>query len=401
VLIKRIAVVAAAVACAAALAACGSSGSSGGGSGDSGGAKGPVHVELISMKIPGLDLLDEYAQGAQAATKAINAAGGFGGRKVVLGTCNSMEQPAQATECAHSTLASKPVAMWGCENSWGTTGLEIYAAEGIPSFNCLNSKQDFTNPSSFGIFPGGTAEYSSGARYICTLPNVKKVVWISQNNPEQMQDVPPALTKIYKGCGKQISFVWFPFTAVDVSPYVQKVMQSKPDFVMVNVSGAAFDALAKGFQQDNYPTSKIWSSSVAMDYDNVMKPAGSAMNGMLMTSEMANWDDTSDPAIAAYLKATKGQPNPLAFEKVWGWIQMYWFYTVAKKIGFDKFDATSLTHFMRTQNGVPIPGSRTLINPGPASGAAVKQPYSQVVRYVNGKFQLVTQGTDHGWVNGY
>jgi ABC-type branched-subunit amino acid transport system substrate-binding protein len=401
---KRFAGVAVALLVALGLAACGSGKSSsttaGGGSGAKS-SKSSVVLYLVSAKTAGLDLLDHYSAGAQAAVQKINASGGFGGRHVVLQTCNSALQPAQAVVCAHKVVAAHAVAMWGCEPAWSASGLSVLQAAGIPSFNCPNTKADYTNPTSFSIFPGGTPEYSAAAKYICTLPGVKTVYWIAQANPEQQADVPPALTEIYNGCGKKISFEWFPFTAVDVSPYVAKIVQAHPDFVMMNVSGAASVSVVKNFGQQGVPASHIWSSTVGLDTGQVLKPAGSVMNGMLFTDELASWGQTSDPSVTSYVNATRGQSDPLAFESMWGWDQIYWFDTVAQHVGFANFNASTLIHFMKTANGVTIPGSRLLVNPGPAAAPAIKQPYSEVLRYNDGKLTVVTQGTHDGWVNGF
>jgi hypothetical protein len=121
----------------------------------------------------------------------------------------------------------------------------------------------------------------------------------------------------------------------------------------------------------------------------------------LFTAELDTWQQTSDPTIAQYVQATKGLSDPLNFESLWGWIQIHWFYTVAQRVGFSNFNASTLLHFMQTQSGVPIPGSRMLVNPGPSSAPQVKQPYSLILRYNNSKFTVVTQGTDNGWISGF
>jgi ABC-type branched-subunit amino acid transport system substrate-binding protein len=362
----------------------------------------PLIFYLVSAKIPGLDLLDPYNQGGQLAVQKINAAGGFGGHPIVLKTCNSMLQPANAITCAHDIVQDHATAMWGCEPSWSASGaLTILQKAGIPSFNCPNTVEDFHNPTAFSIFPGGTAEYSSGAKFICTLPNVKSVYWIAQANPEQEHDIPIALTKIFSGCGKTIKFEWFPFTAVDVTPYAAKVTQSKPDFIMQNVTGAAGVSLLKAYQTQGYPASQIWSSSDAADTQNFLTPAGSAANGILMTSEMKLWTQTDDPTVAAYVAASTNIPNPKAFEPMWGWIQMYWFDTAAQKIGFSSFNSSALIHYMSTASDVNIGGSRSLQNPGPAPAPQLKQPYAQLVRYNAGQFIVQTSGTQDGWINGF
>jgi ABC-type branched-subunit amino acid transport system substrate-binding protein len=400
--IRRAVGLAAVIGCCLCVAACGSSGGSGGGGSGSGGSggKGPVVISLVSAKIPGLDFLDPYDSGAQAAAKLINSQGGFGGRKLEIDPCNSMFSPAVATTCAHQALEQHPTAMVGCEPAWGASGLTILGAEGIPSFNCLNGGVDFTSPYSVNVLAGGTGEYTAGAKYICTLPNVKTVAWIAQENAEQQQAVPPALTKIFKQCGKTITFEWFPQQAVDPSPYVVKIVRSHPDFVMMNDGGGILVSLLKDFQQQGYPTTQIYSSSAGLNYEQILKPAGTAADGVYFTDETDNWDDPS-PDVAAYLKAMRGRSNPKNFAPMQIYADIMWIYTAAKKIGFANFTPKTLLHYTQTANGVHIPLSRTLVNPGPKGFPAVKQPYSQVLQWRDGQLTLITKGTDNGWLSGY
>jgi len=409
--VNRVAALAATLICASALAACGSSSSStssaGSGSGGStttatnsaSDSKSPVVIDLVSIKLPGLDFLDTYNEGAVAAANVINGQGGFGGRHLVIQQCNSMLEPSVATTCAHKALSSNPVAMVGCEPAWGATGLPILGSKGIPSFNCLNGGPDYTSPYSVNVLAGGTGEYTAGARYICTLPGVKTVEWIAQNNAEQEQAVPPALTSIFKSCGKTVSFEWFPQTSVDPAPYIVKVVQNHPDFVMINDGGAILVSMLKDFQQQGYPAAHIYSSSAGLNYDQILKPAGTAANGVYFTDETDSWDDPG-PDVAAYNKAMAGQANPHNFAPMQVYADIMWIYTAAKNIGFDKFTPQSLLHYTQTANGIHIPLSRTLVNPGPKGFGAVKQPYAEVLQWNNGKLTVVTKGTNNGWLEG-
>lgn len=402
--LRRVGLALTVLACAAGLAACGSSSSSssgsGGGTNSASASKSPVVIDLVSMKLPGLDFLDTYNAGAVAAAKVINSQGGFGGRQLVIKQCNSMLQPSVATTCAHKALSDNPVAMVGCEPAWSASGLPILGAKGIPSFNCLNGGADFTDPNSVNVLAGGTGEYTAGARFICTLPNVKTVAWIAQNNTEQQKDVPPALTSIFKSCGKTVSFEWFPQTSVDPSPYVVKVVQKHPDFVMINDGGAILVSMLKDFQQQGFPATHIYSSSAGLNYDQILRPAGNAANGVYFTDETRSWDDAS-PDVAAYNKAMAGQSNPRNFAPMQIYADIMWIYTAAKNIGFSKFTPQALLHYTQTANGVHIPLSRTLTNPAPKGFSAVKQPYAQVLQWNNGKLTVVTKGTENGWLKGY
>jgi ABC-type branched-subunit amino acid transport system substrate-binding protein len=301
--------------------------------------------------------------------------------------------------CARRSLARKPIAMIGCEPFWSTSGLLLYGKAKVPSFNCQNQPVDFTNPWSFGVLPGGTVEYAAFANYLCTRKDIKTVGFLSDDAPQLHSGVPPVLDKIFGACGKKASYTWMPIDAADRTPYVSKVVQTKPDFVMVNKGGPAWLTIMKAFQQQGYPSKQIYSGSAALDYDELLKPAGSTIEGSYFTSPVQSWADTGNADVQAYEKATAETKNPHSFGVESGYVQIMWLYTVAKHLGFDKFTGESLADFMRTQSGVHVPLSRTMLNPGPAGLSQMKQPYAQIQQWRDGAPQIVTEGTEDGWVS--
>ena len=72
-----------------------------------------------------------------------------------------------------------------------------------------------------------------------------------------------------------------------------------------------------------------------------------------------------------------------------------------QEIGFESFDTGSLVEFMNSANGVAVPNSREILNPGPAEYPQVKQPFSQIAQWKDGKLLPVTEGTDEGWVKAF
>jgi branched-chain amino acid transport system substrate-binding protein len=383
-------------------AACGSS-SSKSSVGQTSASKSPVTFALISYKIPGSDSLTELSAGANAAANQINATGGFGGRRVVIATCNSMLQPAAATVCAHKTLAEHPVAMFGCELSWSAAGLAVYAAAGIPSVNCPDTTADFNNPWTFGLNSSAVGQQRGAARYVCTRSDVHKVVALFPNVPQIVISQQLAYQTL-QGCGKQTATpVFYPLTAVDVSPYVTRVAQAKPDFVLLTGIGAQIVLLFKALQQAGIPPSHVIAPDIEFVYSTILKQAGSAMNGAYAENQFDTWGDTTNPDVAAYLTAFKGSSvDPRDPTVAWGYSDVMWFYTAAKAIGFDKFNSASLTTFMRTQTNVHIPLSRSLINPGPKGFPQERQPYIQISQWKNGRMVVVPTGPNKdGWVYGY
>ncbi len=363
-------------------------------------AKPPVHFELITFQIPGSDLLTEFKAGADAAAKIINAKGGFGGRKVVIDTCNSMLQPSVATTCAHRTLANHPVAMFGCELAWSAAGLAIYAKAGVPSFNCPNTAADFHNPWSFAIVAGQVGDLHAGARYLCGRADVKKVVVFVPDLPSMHALTTPSAGPILQKCGKPVSsYIYYPLTATDLTPYVQQVVNDKPDFVLFSGIGGQVVEVFKAFQQAGFPASKVIGPDTDFVYQTILKQAGNTMNGAYSENVHASWSDASDPDVVTYLKAMKGtgvDPRDPTVE--WGYADVVWFYDAAKLIGFGKFNGRSLAKLMNTKSHVHMPLSRTLLNPGPKDYPQEKQPYVQISQWKNGKLGVVSKGTNKGWV---
>jgi ABC-type branched-subunit amino acid transport system substrate-binding protein len=347
-----------------------------------------------------LDFITDYQAGAQAALNYIDSIGGWGGRKASLIVCNSMLQPAATATCAHQTLAAHVVGEFGCETSWSAGGLQAYAAAGIPSFNCTNTHEDYTNPMSFGLGTGAEGEAGGMGKWLCnTHPDVKSVAYLSPQDPEQETDIPPILNPIMHACGKSVSYTWIPFTQVDMTPIVTKVLSTHPQWVMTVIGQAQMVEVAKSLQQQGFPTDHISLASNALDKKGVLDPAGSALNGAYSTDEWTGWGLGVPDAVTYREWAQKSAPNPLSGNTVQGWMYMMWIYTAAKAIGFNNFSAATLTHWMQTTaNGSHILMSRTYVSPGPTKTPSVHQPYVQILHWKDGTMTLVTQGTTDGWI---
>jgi ABC-type branched-subunit amino acid transport system substrate-binding protein len=361
----------------------------------------PINVALITFKLPALDFITDYQAGANAALAYINSIGGWGGRKANLIVCNSMLAPGPTATCAHSTLAQQPVAEFGCETSWSAAGLLLYAAAGVPSFNCTNTQVDYTHPMSFGLGTGAPGEAGGMAKWICaTQPSVKTLAYLSPADPEQEADIPKTLGPIFKGCGKTVSYTWIPFTAIDMTPLVTKALSTHPQWVMTTIGQAQMVNVAKALQQQGFPSDHLSMSSNALDQKGVIAPAGSALNGTYASDEWTGWGlDVPDANTYREWATKSGAPNPLSGNTAQGWMYMMWIYTGAKAIGFANFDAHTLTHWLNASaNGMHILMSRTYINPGPSKTPSVHQPYVQILRLQDGKMTLVTQGTNAGWI---
>jgi ABC-type branched-subunit amino acid transport system substrate-binding protein len=414
----RLGAVCATVACAVALAACGSSGddnssgsastsggaatssSGGGGSTSTAANKSPINFALVSFKIPAQDFIGRYLEGAEAAAKIINSQGGFGGHPVTITTCNDQLSTAPTLECAHKTLSKHPVAMFGCSVAWDVSGLQLYDRQGVPSFNCASTVQGYKDPLNFGLGSSTWGEMGGMLRWLCAnRPDVKRVGYAEQVDPEDERTVPPILNAIAKPCGIKITYNWVNQTAPDLTPVVSKMLDSDPQFLLTVVSGEQMVTVAKLLQQNNFSTSNLAINSSAASMNDDFKPAGDALKGVWITDEWKGWGIQGDPEVAAYQKALANDPNRDSGNVEQGYMYMMYMYNAAKKIGFDKFNSKTLADFSNSANGFSSPMLHGIVNPGPSWNTQMKNPWIQLLHWDGTKMVPETKGTDDGWIN--
>jgi len=341
--------------------------------------------------------------GAEAAATQINAAGRFGGRKVVIDSCNTQNSPTIASTCAHQLIAKKPVAMVGCDLNWPATGFTLYSKAKIPSIQCITTAQDATNPYSVALDPGGLGQYAAISKWLCTKPEVKVVVNQLLDLPQMRKNYPAVTSGILEGCGKKVYYVYPPLTSADYTPYLNEILSHKPDFVMAfALNGPQAVQIFKGFQQNNFPADQMFTVSSAFAIKTGIGLAGDAAEGVYGVLPTASPDDTTNPDVKAYQEAMKDQPDWMRDPTVQtNYMYVQAIYEAAKKTGFDTFDGAALDQYLNTQTGVHLTLSRELTNPGPKTMPQNKQPYGQLVQWKGGKINVVTEGTDdNGWING-
>ncbi|MFT3865094.1 MAG: ABC transporter substrate-binding protein [Solirubrobacterales bacterium] len=410
--------------CAVVLGACGGGGSSSGGSTAEGGSsseegnsttassqseggqidagKPPVRIPVISIKIPGLDLLTPQAAGAKAAADKINAEGGFGGREVVVEECATQLTPATATVCANQTLAKGNVmAEVGCEVTWSSSGLKIYEKAGVPSMNCVNGTSD---PGNFSGHPGAFGLQAGEAAWLCERPEIKNIVLLGQDLATQKTEEEVSTEPIIKGCGKEIHYVFAPIETTDFTPFVNKVLEYEPDFVISQQSPAPTAQMFKTFQQAGYPADQVSVVESSCALEETLEPAGSAMEGAYCADGFYPYTEESNPEVAAYVEAMQENDVGYSYKSPsppYGYSSVMWIYQGAKEIGFDKVTPEKLGEWMGSVKGKTYPLSNEWVNPGPTISSSVHQPSTLITQWKGGTFSVVEEGTEEGWIDGF
>jgi ABC-type branched-subunit amino acid transport system substrate-binding protein len=366
-------------------------------------APAPYHIAIITFRTSFSDLLTEFQAGANAAAKALNAKGGIGGHRVIIDACNTQFTTAGSTACAHQALANHAIVSIGCDLSWGAGGIPLFEAAKVPSINCPNTSVDYNDPWSFGLNASAIGQQRAAARYVCSRPEIHKAAVVGPDISSLRTGSFRLSALLLKACGKEGVSVFYPLTAVDVTPYVNQVAQSKPDFVLFSGIGAQVVLFYRAFQANGIPPSHVSAPDTDFVYDIQLKTAGSAMEGGIALNQFKSWGLTSDPEVKAYLAAMKGSPvDARSATCTWGYFDVMAVATAAKAIGYSKFNSVTLQKFLSTNNGTHIPLGRSLSNPGPKKFPQMKHPYIQLTQWKGGKMVVMRVGAKKdGWIYGY
>jgi ABC-type branched-subunit amino acid transport system substrate-binding protein len=132
--------------------------------GGAGAAQGAA-VTVLTMAPFGAGSADRSGSTAlaEAIGRSVTAAGGFGGRRLQVLTCNEQDSPAGATACARRAVDAHAVAVIGSYSQHGDDFMPVLEAAGIPYLGGYGlSGPEFASPMSYPV-AGGTPALIAGS----------------------------------------------------------------------------------------------------------------------------------------------------------------------------------------------------------------------------------------------
>jgi ABC-type branched-subunit amino acid transport system substrate-binding protein len=266
---------------------------------------------------------------AQAAEKAVNDSGGINGRPLKVDVCDTTSpvDPNPTEACMRKVVANKDivaeVADYGSFNDI-TTPLEnangMAQIGGIP----LGLSQ-LTLPNSFPLVM--PEEEAMGGAMVAQGSTKPSLIYI---NIPTAQKAAPAINAWLKAGGSTLQLVAkqpSDITSTDLSPQVAAICSSGADAVGLSLSYTGIAAFLTARQQGSCPKIKVVST--ALGQANTTASLGSKAEGMIITSGMPLWTDTSEPGIQMFdaqmnaidPKAAKDEESLNAWAAVWAFAQ--------------------------------------------------------------------------------
>jgi branched-chain amino acid transport system substrate-binding protein len=193
----------------------------------------PIKIGIISdVGAPGSDHPEAFA-GAKAAASYLNAKGGFvGGHPVSIVTCNGQADPTATKACAQQFVSAGVIAVGGVGIEFPTLGLPVLQAAGIPFVGGAVAANDYIGPVSYPVFGGVAAGYPAIINYL-VAKGIKSASIIYIDSAVAATAAQTFLVKPFAAAGVTAVAIPAPPSAADMTPAVEKALQTKPQAIFM------------------------------------------------------------------------------------------------------------------------------------------------------------------------
>ncbi|ADP81599.1 ABC transporter substrate-binding protein [Pseudofrankia inefficax] len=235
-------------------AACGSSGGATTTSATASAPAGtPIKIAAIGALSGGVSSNPEYASGADAAVKAINASGGIKGRPLQLKLCDNHQNGSDSAACYRDILADKSIVAiaGGSDNYHDATAAQIEAAQ-MPIIGQFPvSKFDLTNPLSFNVNGAVVVGFNGLAQQVAAS-GAKKIGLVTLDIPTADVIRSTVDGVLSKAGVKVVNDVRIAPTTADLSAPAQQATQGSPDAVIWLTFSAQTSVAVKALRSTGY-----------------------------------------------------------------------------------------------------------------------------------------------------
>ncbi|MET0952832.1 MAG: ABC transporter substrate-binding protein [Aeromicrobium sp.] len=291
------------------LAACG--GSDSGSGSDSSGSIKIMQIAAYESQSTSLPFMKTAAQ---AAVDEVNAAGGIGGRKIELLTCNDKYDPNESLRCAQKAVQEDVVAVVGSLTGFGAQVLPILEQAKIPSIGAdAITAYDAQSPMSF-LLDAGVPGYAAMPAVAKKNLGATKIITMHIENPsaETNQDFFKEGSEL---AGTEIvDNITVPLDTIDYTQYVAKAEAAGAEAIVSSMSNDSNLKLWKALGSTKSDLKVV--VSIGSVSPELIKQTNGAADGSYVISGTP-YADPSNETGKAFLDAMKKyQPEETVFAGV-------------------------------------------------------------------------------------
>ena len=303
-----------AVLAALSVAACGSSSS--GGSNGSGSAKAGAKLTVADVAPftgPDAALGPTYLVSCDAATGAINAAGGVLGHKFKCKAVDTRGDPADAVPAVRQMYASTSnlALVIGCTSDEAASVVPIFTANKTVSF-CMTGQSEFDHvkfPYFYRLVPPDLSESYAMIWIANSMRHYKRIALAFGNDIGSQTFIAPAIAAIKKAGQTLVANETLDLNATTFRTEAAKIVNAKPDVILTEALGppeAAFLSEVKQLNGGKLPPVIGTSATISPDW---FKSVSAAVGGNAFANFWADnlVTETSGPAFNAFSQAINAE----------------------------------------------------------------------------------------------
>jgi branched-chain amino acid transport system substrate-binding protein len=299
----------------------------------------------------------EITEGAEAAARAINDAGGVDGRPIEILDCDTENDPNTAAECGRRAVSEHVVAVVGAITPHDGEFVPLLEQNKIPAVGQLPlTAASFTSPAVFAMEGGSptnfaglaTALVDAGATTI-SLARIDLDAAAALGQFAAMGLTRHGLSIVHD--------VPVPLGAPDMSPYAAAALADGVDGVIIGVTAQDAINLIQAIRQVN-PSVKI--AMIATEVGDVIEALGAGSDGLLRSVALTDEVDTARAQQYADDMAAAGFDDTTGF-RINGWASVRLVADVAADLPdvtaaavFDALDALDAATSIRTGVSAPV-----------------------------------------------
>lgn len=289
--------------------------------------------------------------GANAAAKAVNAAGGVNGHPIVIETCNDSLDPNKALQCAQKAVDDKVVALVG--------GIEEFSAQMWPTLQKANipwvasiviNGDQGTNALSFPLSGGIPSAFNESGR-LAVQKGGKKVVIFVHENSQSTYTADNIEAGVKAEGGTVIKRVLDKLGNTDVTSQVQQALAAKPDAIACACNQGDAARLLQGVYSAGFKGP--FAGSISSFTTNDIKTLGPAANQIVAGADLVGPDL---PAAAQWVSEMNAVDPSAQKDNISGgaWLGVH---VIANELkGQSDLTSANLVHELNTSPSISVLG---------------------------------------------
>ncbi|MES2741418.1 MAG: ABC transporter substrate-binding protein [Pseudomonadota bacterium] len=276
------------------------------------GAKTIVIGQSAALSGPAKELGIAFRNGALAYFDHVNAAGGVGGRHIVLKTLDDGYESERAAKNTQTLIEKEGVfALFGYVGTQtSAAALPLVSKEGIPFFAPFSGARALREPFNENVFHVRASYAAETEKIIENLAaiSVKQIAVFYQNDADGKAGLEGVLQALKKRGIEVVTTASVEHNSVDVTTAVAKIKRAKPQAIVMISAYSACAAFVRGIRKDNESNPYLSSISFvgSQSLSNELADGG---RGVMISQVVPLPFDERIPVVKDYHKHYLTQPE--------------------------------------------------------------------------------------------